>query len=40
MGSAFEYFNLKGMELCDDAVEIEYEHSYIEVISRQISRLF
>lgn len=40
MGSAFEYFNLKGMELCDDAVEIEYEHSYIEVISKQISRLF
>jgi hypothetical protein len=27
MGSAFEYFNLKGMELCNDAIEIEFEHS-------------
>ncbi len=24
MGSAFEYFNLKDMELCNDALEIEY----------------
>ena len=26
MGSAFEYFNLKGMELCSDAIELEFEH--------------
>lgn len=26
MGSAFEYFSLKGMELSDDAIEIEYKH--------------
>ncbi len=25
MGSAFAYFNLKDMELCDDAVEIEFD---------------
>ena len=40
MGSAFEYFNLEGMELCDDAIEIEYEHSSIENIIIQIAESF
>ncbi len=40
MGSAFEYFSLKAMELCDDAIEIEYEHSCIENITRQITEAF
>lgn len=40
MGSAFEYFSLKGMELCDDAIEIEYEHSSIEHILNQIAESF
>lgn len=26
--SAFEYFNLKDMQLCDDAIEIEYDYDY------------
>lgn len=30
MSSAFEYFNLKDMELCDDAIEIEFEHDDIQ----------
>lgn len=40
MGSAFDYFNLKGMELCDDAVEIQYEHNCTEKIIKQISESF
>jgi hypothetical protein len=40
MGSAFEYFSLKGMELCDNAIEIEYEHSSIEQILKQIAESF
>lgn len=40
MGSAFEYFSLKGMELCDDAIEIEYEHSCIENVTKQITEAF
>lgn len=34
--SAFEYFNLKNMGLCDDAVEIEYDTEHIEVFRKQI----
>lgn len=30
MGSAFEYFSLKGMELCDDAMEIEFDSHHFE----------
>ncbi len=30
MGSAFEYFNLKDMELCDDAWEIEFDNNQID----------
>lgn len=36
MGSAFEYFNLKDMELCDDAIEIEFTISNIEDTLNQI----
>lgn len=32
MGSAFEYFSLKGMELCGDAVEIEFDRDNIASI--------
>ena len=40
MGSAYEYFNLKGMELCDDAVEIEFSHENIEKVLKTIIDLF
>lgn len=40
MGSAFEYFNLREMELCDDAVEIEYDHKSIGKITNQIAETF
>lgn len=36
MGSAFEYFNLRGMELCDDALELEFEHDKTDVLQEQI----
>lgn len=36
MGSAFEYFSLKEMELCDDAIEIQYDNSKIEDVLKQI----
>lgn len=36
MGSAFEYFNLKGMELCDDALELEYSSEDLNRITEQI----
>ena len=36
MGSAFEYFNLKGMELCDDALEIEFQHDTLENVLDEI----
>ncbi|WP_029199513.1 hypothetical protein [Oribacterium sp. NK2B42] len=39
MGSAFEYFSLRGMKLCDDAVEIEYEHNATENIAEQIAEI-
>ncbi len=40
MGSAYEYFNLKGMQLCDDAIEIEYEHTNINDVVSEISNYF
>ena len=40
MGSAYEYFNLKDMELCDDATEIEYSHERIEELAENIAGLF
>ena len=40
MGSAFEYFNLKEMELCDDAVEIEFEHGDLENVVSEIVMQF
>ena len=40
MGSAFEYFNLKEMELCDDAVEIEFEHGNLDNMVSEIVMLF
>ena len=39
MGSAFEYFSLRGMKLCDDAVEIEYEHNATGNIAEQIAEI-
>lgn len=34
--SAYEYFNLKDMELCDDALEIEYDHHNIDFVLKEI----
>lgn len=39
MGSAFEYFNLKDMELCDDALEVEFENSNIEECLQKIIKI-
>lgn len=36
MGSAYEYFNLKDMQLCDDALEIEFDSSDTEKIVNKI----
>lgn len=36
--SAFEYFNLKDMELCEDALEIEYDHQNMGIISEEIGK--
>lgn len=40
MGSAFAYFSLKDMELCDDALELEFHHDRIEDAKREILRYF
>ena len=34
--SAFEYFSLKGMGLCEDAIEILFQHGEINKVIRQI----
>lgn len=34
--SAFEYFNLKNMGLCDDAVELEYETDHTDILKEKI----
>ena len=36
MGSAYDYFNLKGMELCDDALELEYKSEDLELVMVRI----
>lgn len=36
MGSAFEYFNLKGMELCQDIVEFEYDINELYLLVHEI----
>ncbi len=38
--SAFEYFNLKNMGLCDDAVELEYETDNTDKLKEQILSYF
>lgn len=38
--SAFDYFNLKDMELCDDAVEIKFHNDRIAEIEEQILSIF
>lgn len=40
MGSAFEYFSLKGMELCDDAVEHEFDHNNTDEILEKVLAIF
>ena len=40
MSSAYEYFNLKGMELCDDAIEIEYDIENIVELNKKIMKAF
>lgn len=40
MGSAFEYFNLKDMELCEDAFEIEYDIDDIITLEEIIIKKF
>ena len=40
MGSAYEYFNLKGMELCDDALEIEYKNEDIIEVTEMVLNYF
>lgn len=40
MGSAFEYFNLKDMGLCDDALELEFSYDRIEETKRRILQCF
>jgi hypothetical protein len=40
MSSAYEYFNLKGMELCDDAIEIEYDIENIVELNKKIMKVF
>lgn len=40
MGSAFEYFSLKGMELCDDAVEYEFDHENVEKVLEKVLTIF
>ena len=36
MGSAYEYFNLKDMELCDDAMELEFNPREMERLTEKI----
>jgi len=36
MGSAFEYFNLRDMQLCNDAIEIEYKNTELDRIVYKI----
>ena len=38
--SAFEYFNLKNMGLCDDAIELEYDTDYTNELMKQILSYF
>ncbi len=40
MGSAFEYFNLKDMELCDDALELEFAPQNYEEALKTILKEF
>lgn len=40
MGSAFEYFNLKDMELCDDAIELKFYHDDIDRTLLEIMKQF
>lgn len=40
MGSAFDYFNLKGMELCDAALELEFSPQYYEEALEEILKEF
>ena len=40
MGSAYEYFNLRDMKLCDDALELEYRNEDINSVSEKILGFF
>lgn len=40
MGSAYEYFNLKDMELCNDALELEYRIEDINTVIERIMDYF
>ena len=40
MGSAYEYFNLKDMELCDDALELEYKYEDINSVTEKVLNYF
>lgn len=39
MGSAFEYFNFKTMQLCDDAIEIEFDRDWKQCITKILKNL-
>lgn len=40
MGSAFEYFSLKGMELCDDIIEHEFDHDNTDDVLEKVLDIF
>ena len=40
MGSAYEYFNLDSMELCCDAVELEFDHNDVHGVYSKILEQF
>lgn len=40
MGSAYEYFNLKDMDLCYDALELEYSNKEFNSVTTKILSLF
>ena len=39
MGSAFEYFNLRTMQLCDNAVELEFDRNFKECQNKILKNL-